>query len=112
MTSNVKVLIKYASGIEHWSAKLLARFKEKSNIALSTLMREKYIFENVRNQRKFRKYASIILRASKSTNLAVSNQIAMIWNDMNAEFQRDIQRPNEGTVLDDFLNALNEFKDI
>ena len=75
-------------------------------------MRKKYIFEDVRNQREPREYASIILRASKSTNFAVSNQIAMIWNGMNAEFQRNIQRSNEDIVLDDFLNALNEFKDI
>ena len=112
MTSNVKALIKYASDIKHWFVKLLTRFKKKSNIALSILMKKKYIFENVRNQRKSRKYAFIILRASKSTNFAVSNQIAMIWNDMNAEFQRDIQKSNENIILNDFLNALNEFKNI
>ena len=112
MTSNVKTLIKYASDIKHWFVKLLTRFKKKSNIALFILMKEKYTFENAKNQRKFRKYASIILRAFKSTNLAVSNQIAMIWNDMNVEFQRNIQRSNEDIILNDFLNALNEFKNI
>ena len=112
MTSNVKALIKYASGIEHWFVKLLTRFKKKSNIALSILMREKYTFEDAKNQRKFRKYASIIWRASKSTNLAISDQIAMIWNYMNVEFQRNIQKSNESIILNDFLNALNEFKNI
>ena len=112
MISNVKILIKYASGIEHWFVKLLSRFKKKSNIALSTLMKKKYIFENVKNQRKFRKYAIIILRATKSINFEIFDQIAMIWNDMNAEFQRNIQRLNENIVLNDFLNALDEFKNI
>ena len=112
MTSNVKILIKYASDIEHWFVKLLSRFKKKSNIALSILMKKKYTFENVRNQRESREYAIIILRATKSINLKVFDQIAMIWNDMNAEFQRNIQRSNEDIVLDDFLNALDEFKDI
>ena len=112
MISNVKALIKYASEIEHWFAKLLARFKKKSNVALFILIKKKYIFENVRNQRERREYVFIILRVAKFTNLAVSNQIAMIWNDMNAEFQRDIRRLNETTILDDFLNFLDEFKDI
>ena len=112
MTSNVKALIKYASGIEHWFVKLLSRFKKKSIIALSILMREKYTFKDAKNQRKFREYAFIILRATKSINLETFDQIAMIWNDMNTEFQRDIQRSNEDIVLDDFLNALDEFKNI
>ena len=112
MISNVKTLVKYAPRIEHWFAKLLARFKKKSNVALFILMKEKYIFENVRNQRESREYAFIILRATKSTNLASSDQISMIWNDLDVEFQRDIHRSKEGTNLDDFLNALDEFKDI
>lgn len=112
MTSDAKTLVKYAPGIEHWSAKLLGRFKEKPNVALATLMKEKYTFEDARKQREPREYASIILRAAKSTNLATSDQVSMIWNGLDAEFQRDIRRPSETTVLDEFLNSLDEFKDI
>ena len=36
----------------------------------------------------------------------------MIWNDINSKFQGDIHRLNKTTVLNDFLNTLDEFKDI
>ena len=52
------------------------------------------------------------MKTIKFINFAVSNQIAMIWNDINAEFQKDIYKLNEATILNDFLNALNEFKNI
>lgn len=81
-------------------------------MTLFILMKEKYKFENAKNQKKVRKYALMILRVTKSTNFAVSDQIAMIWNDMNVEFQRNINRFNDSTMLDEFLNNLNKFKDI
>ena len=112
MTSDAKTLVKYAFEIQHWFAKLLEKFKKRSNVALVTLMKEKYTFENVRKQRESREYASIILRAAKFTNLAVSDQISMIWNELDAKFQRDIRRSFETTIINDFLNSLDEFKDI
>ena len=73
MITNVKTLIKFASNIDHWITKLLKRFKEKFNVALFVLIKEKYIFDDARNQGESREYTSIILKAIKSTNLAVSN---------------------------------------
>ena len=112
MISNIKISIKYAFNIKHWIIKLLKRFKEKSNVAFFTLIKKRYIVENVKNQRKFRKYALIILKIAKSTNFVVADQITMIWNNRNVEFQRNIYRLNKSTILNYYLNSLNEFKNI
>lgn len=60
---------------------------------LATILRKRYIIQNVRRRRNSREYASIILRAAKSIELNfIINQIAVIYNKINVESQRNIIR--------------------
>ena len=77
------------------------------------IFKERYIMKNVRRRRKFKKYASIILRATKSTELEFHvNQIAIIYNELDFEFQRDLIRPESVSSLNTFLREMNDFKHI
>lgn len=68
---------------------------------------------NARRRKEFKKYAFIILRTAKSTNMNfVFNQIVIIYNDLNVESQRNIIKFDNVTSLNVFLRKLNDFKHI
>ena len=69
--------------------------------------------KNARRRRKSREYASIILRAIKSTELEFHvNQIAIIYNELDLEFQRNLIKSESVSSLNTFLREMNDFKHI
>ena len=79
---------------------------------MTALIKKKYSLEDARKQREPREYASSIIRSENAAGLSVVNQIMMIYNELDPEFQRDLRRPDESTNLKNVLLQLNEFRDI
>jgi hypothetical protein len=78
---NTKNLLRFENEIEFWEKELLKRFKKSVSVVMISLMKEKYIMKNARRRRKSRKYAEVILRSTKSTDLTSKiNQIFLIYN--------------------------------
>ena len=113
LTMDQKQLLKLGQGIEQWEQKLVARFKERPNKAMATMVRERYTIADARNKREPREYAGIIMRAAKSAKLGGTGHIIMlIYNGLDIEFQRDITMPTLATTLEVFLQELDDHKDI
>ena len=113
LSTEIKDLLRYDQDLKYWIDQLLKKFKKSWNISIITILRKRYTMNNVRRRREYRKYASIILRATKSANMSfVVNQIAIIYNDLNVEFQRDFIKSNVVTSLNAFLRKINDFKHI
>ena len=111
--TETKELLRYKQGLRYWTDQLLKRFKKSSNVSIVTILRERYTMNDARRRRKFRKYAFIILRAAKSTDMKfVTNQIAIIYNELDFEFQRDLIRSENISSLDTFLREIDDFKHI
>lgn len=92
---------------------LIKRFRERLNLALTTIVRERYILNDARRRRESREYAEVIMRAARSIELDFSNhQILMIYNNLDLKFQRDIVMSSLTTSMQDFLQQLNDKKDI
>ncbi|MCJ1470708.1 hypothetical protein MMC07_009355 [Pseudocyphellaria aurata] len=100
-------------GIEEWEQKLVAWFKEQLNVAMATIVRERYTIADARNRQKPREYAEIIIRAAKLAELGSTGHIIMlIYNGLDLEFQRDLAMPSLITPLKIFLQDLENHKDI
>jgi ribose 1,5-bisphosphokinase PhnN len=69
--------------------------------------------KNARRRRESREYVDIIMRAARSAELDIANhQIMMIYNDLNLEFQRNITMSTLTIIIQDFLQQLNDRKNI
>lgn len=113
LTSDAKLVVKYGDGIINWEIKLLERFKERPNVSMAVLMRERYTVDDARKHREPREYASTIIQAAKCAELANPfNQILLIYNGLHVEFQRDLHKPTNETNLNAFLQELDDYKDI
>ena len=87
--------------------------QKKFECFIVIILKERYIMKNARRQRELREYASVILRAAKSTKLgSVTNQIAIIYNELDVKFQRNLIRSENITFLNAFLRKINDFKHI
>ena len=108
-----KQLMRYEDEIDHWTTQLLKRFKENINVFMNIMLREQYTMKDARRRRESREYAAKILRAAKSAELeSMANQIAIIYNELNVEFRRDLTKPVNVLSIDFFLREMNEVKDI
>ena len=113
LSTETKELLRYEQNLKYWTDQLLKRFKKSSNVFIITILKERYTMNDVRRRRKFREYAFIILRAAKSTDMKfVTNQIAIIYNELDLEFQRNLIRFENVSSLNTFLREINDFKHI
>lgn len=98
--------------LAEWTTLLLARFKEPSNVALESLMKEKYSIRNAADRREPREYANKIIRYAKDAGMVtVQNQLDAIYNGIDIDVRSgNLRRPKDGTTINDLLSDLDEFK--
>ena len=113
ISTKTKKLLRYEQDLRYWTDQLLKRFKEFSDVSIVIIFRERYTMNDARRRRELREYASIILRATKSADMeSVTNQIAIIYNELNLEFQRNLIRSENVSSLNTFLRKIDDFKHI
>ena len=80
---------------------------------MATIVQERYTIADACNKRKPCEYASIIIQAAKSAELGSTGHIIMlIYNGLDFEFQKDVSMPLLSILLKDFLQDLDNHKDI
>ena len=70
---------------------------------MTIITRERYIIKNVRRKRESMKYVDIITRAAKITNMTMFAQIYLIYNELNLEFRRDLNKSTKTIIMKIFL---------
>ena len=55
-----------------------------------TIIRRKYIMNNVKRRKKSIKYAQIIIRTVKSAKMSMYNQIYLIYNELDLKFRKNL----------------------
>ena len=89
----------------------MERFGPAKSIGMSQLLREKYTINDALRHREPREFAMAIVRAAKIAKLeTVHNQLDIIWNGLDVEFQSDIDPPEVNTSLNQFLAAMDRRK--
>ena len=113
ISAETKELFRYDQELRYWIEQLFKRFKKSSDVSIIIIFKERYIMKNARRQRKSKKYASVILRAAKSAEFeSIFNQIAIIYNELDVKFQRNLIKFKNITFLNAFLRKINDFKHI
>ena len=108
-----KRILKYGNDVEEWSAALLKRFKENPSTAMAVITKERYSLDDARRHREPREYAQVILRAAKSAMMtSVYNQLFLIYNGLDVEFQQHLTPPTPETTIDSFLGQLDMKREI
>ena len=99
--------------IDEWYDFLTKRFAQSAGTALATITSERYTLEDALRRREPRDYASIILRGARSAEMNnVYNQLFLLYNGLDPEFQRDVDQPTKDMTLDKFLHQLDKNKEI
>lgn len=112
LTAEAKTELRTGSGIENWTARLQARFRQRANRAMAVVARERYTLDDARRRREPREYASTILRAAQAALLGDTFQhLNIIYNGLYFEFQRDLVLPAATTKLESFLQETDDHKD-
>lgn len=108
LTDNEKRLLTYGNNVDEWSAALLERFGPTKASGMATIVKERYTLNDAMRHREPREYAMAIIRAAKVAKLGdIHNQLDIIWNGLDVEFQSDIDPPTTQTTLNQFLTAMD-----
>lgn len=78
---------------------------------MMVITNEKYTIDDARKRREPREYSAKIMRAARDAELSTSlNILSLVYNCMDAEFQRDLPLPTATTLIDKFLQIMKEKK--
>lgn len=108
LTEDEKRLLTYGDEVSEWSRLLLKRFGPTKQSGMAIIVRERYSLNDAVRHREPREYAMMIIRAAKVAQLGdTHNQLDVIWNGLDVEFQSDINPPTDKTTLNDFLASMD-----
>ncbi len=109
----VKELVRTENNLDVWKRYLIKRFRDRFNVAMITIIRERYIMNDARRRRESREYVSVIMRIARLIELQFeAHQMMIIYNDLNLKFQRNISMSTLTTQIQNFLQHLNDRKNI
>ena len=113
ISTKAKQLIRYDEDIDHWTTQLLRRFKESIDVFIDTILKKRYTMNDARRHREPREYVVKILRAVKFAELeSMTNQMTIIYNELDVEFRRDMTKSSNVLFIDSFLREMNDAKEI
>jgi hypothetical protein len=108
-----KKLVRTNNNLDVWERYLIKRFRDRSNVIMIIITKERYIMNDARRRRESREYANVIMKIARSVELkSKSHQIMMIYNDLNLKFQRNISMLTLITQIQNFLQHLDDKKNI
>ena len=98
--------------LNEWKLTLIKKYRKNAIKIMKKMIFNDYFEENVRNQRESREYAQQIVRVDKSIRLSIYNQLFQIWNELDIEFQHDIDELTIKIIINSFIKQLNDCKNI
>ncbi len=106
-------ILSYGENVDEWVQALTNRFKTQATTATANLLKERYTMADAGKNREPREYAQKIIRWAKSAEMSSAfNQLNIVYNGIDPELRRDMRKPTKDTTIDDYLQLLNDCKDI
>ena len=109
---NQKRLVKLNNDVDEWARVLHKRFKKSTFFVMITIIKKRYIMNDVKRKREFIKYAHIITRAMKTIDMIVIAQIFLIFNDLNLKFRRNLIKIIDNITMKTFFQNMKNNKKI
>ena len=96
------------ASMNQWCRDLIRRFKKRDSQTLKNLQIEKYIMQNVRNDKTSKTYVQNIMRHSRIVEFnSIYNQLIMTWNNLNFNFKMQISESITTTIFISFFDSLD-----
>jgi hypothetical protein len=106
-------ILSYEENVDEWMQTLTASFKTQVTTTTINLLKERYTLMNAERNRESRKYAQKIIKWAKFAKMTSSfNQLNIVYNEIDAELKRDLKKSSKNITIDDYLQLLNDCKDI
>ena len=77
-----------------------------------TIIKKRYIINNVKRKREFIKYVYIITRTIKIINMTIIVQIFLIFNELNLKFRKNLTKIIDNITIKIFLQNMKNNKKI
>ena len=105
--------MRYKDEIDHWTTQLLKRFKKSTDVFINIILKKRYTMNDAKNRRKSREYVVKILRIIKFAEFeSMTNQVIIIFNNLNVEFRRDLTKSINVLFMNIFFREMNDVKEI
>ena len=112
LSDEAKRLFKLEDKINNWEDSLFKRFKKPTTEAMHQLTEARYTVDDARRRRDPRELAQAVIRNCKDVGFVDTlQQISLIYNGIDYELRRDLQRPKDGTPLETFMRDLDLCKE-
>ena len=79
---------------------------------MTTIIKKRYIMNDVKRKREFIKYAYIITRAIKIINMTIIAQIFLIFNELNLKFRKNLTKITDNITMKIFFQNMKNNKKI
>ena len=94
--------------VNQWCRDLIRRFKKRDSQTLKNLQTERYIMQDVRNDKTFKAYVQNIMRHFRVVEFnSTYNQLIMTWNNLNLNFKMQIFESITITILISFFDSFD-----
>ena len=110
LTNAKRRLLKYDDEIDEWKLTFVKKFRESLTRIMKTFTSIHFNMNDVRQMKKFKKYAQTIIRIDKFVELLIYNQMFQIWNEFDINFKLHVQRFTSTINLNNFLKNLKKRK--
>ena len=68
--------------------------------------------KNARKHRKLFDFVEIIVREIKSIMMSIYSQLYLIYNELKLKFRRDLTKSTKNIIMNEFLQQLDDKKEI
>jgi hypothetical protein len=103
----------YEENMNEWIQTFIARFKTQVTTTTTNLLKKRYTLTNAERNRESREYAQKIIKWVKFAKMTSTfNQLNIVYNEIDAELQRDLKKSSKDTTIDDYFQFLNDCKNI
>ena len=96
------------ASMNQWCRDLIRRFKKRDSQTLKNLQTEKYIMQDVRNDKTSKTYVQNIMRHFRIVEFNfIYNQLIMTWNNLNFNFKMQIFESTTTIIFISFFDSLD-----
>lgn len=107
LSETEKTLLRRAD-LAAWYETLIARFKQRTPLALKSLQQSRYTMANAKEKKDPRQFVEDIVRHARAAQIdSVYNQLSMAWQNLDWQFRLHIPEPTTNTTIQQFLNQLD-----
>ena len=111
LSETEKALLRRADLVA-WYETLIARFQQRTQVALKSLQQSRYTMANAKERKDPRQFVQEIVRYARAAQIdSIYNQLSMAWQNLDWQFRLHISVPTTSTTIQQFLNQLDEQAD-